>query len=75
MTVNNTSYELESKNYPIKKRIFNNYTDALREHYIEECKGKIYYNYLYQIFSDKYVLHLLTQVEKLMCELLTSNNC
>jgi hypothetical protein len=54
----------------MQKRIFNNYVEALREHYCEEYMGKIYYNYLYQIFSDKYVLYLLSQVEKLMYKLL-----
>jgi hypothetical protein len=57
-------------NQKIKKRIFNNYEEAIRQHYIEEYIGKIYFNYLYQIFSDKYILYLLIQVEKLMCELL-----
>jgi hypothetical protein len=57
-------------NQKVKKRIFNNYDEAMRQHYIEEYIGKIYFNYLYQIFPDKYILYLLIQVEKLMCELL-----
>jgi len=58
------------KNKNIKKRFFNNYKEALQTHYTEEYIGEIYFNYLYQQFPDKYVLYLLSQIEKLMCKLL-----
>ena len=70
MVVEDVNNEFESCNTTIKKRPFNNYKHALRVHYIEEYMGKIYFNYLYQIYPEKYVFYLLSQVEELMCLLL-----